>query len=124
MLKALVAGDLNNLAQLLKATNRLSEAEPLMRRALAIDEQSYGAEHPHVAIDLNNLASLLQATNRLSEAEPLMAQALVIFHTSLGNEHPNTQTVMRNYQLLLQAMGLTEDEAIAKTQSKLRGDVQ
>ena len=36
----------NNLAQLLQATNRLAEAEPLMRRALAIDEQSYGTEHP------------------------------------------------------------------------------
>ena len=41
-----VARDLNNLAQLLQATNRLAEAEPLMRRALAIDEQSYGKDHP------------------------------------------------------------------------------
>ena len=31
---------LNNLASLLYDTNRLAEAEPLMRRALAIDEQS------------------------------------------------------------------------------------
>ena len=51
--------DLNNLAQLLKATNRLAEAEPLMRRALAIDEKSYGPDHPKVAIRLNNLAELL-----------------------------------------------------------------
>jgi hypothetical protein len=36
-----VAGDLNNLALLLQATNRLGEAEPLMRRALSIDEKSY-----------------------------------------------------------------------------------
>ena len=35
---------LNNLAQLLKATNRMGEAEPLMRRALKIDEASFG-EH-------------------------------------------------------------------------------
>ena len=35
-----MARDLNNLAQLLQATNRLEEAEPLMRRALAIDEKS------------------------------------------------------------------------------------
>ena len=42
--------DLNNLAQLLQDTNRLAEAEPLMRRALAIDEKSYGADHPQVAI--------------------------------------------------------------------------
>jgi hypothetical protein len=32
-----VAVDLNNLASLLQATNRLSEAESLMRRALAIE---------------------------------------------------------------------------------------
>src|SRR5689334_5517366 len=37
---------LNNLAQLLQDTNRLSEAEPLMRRALAIAEKSYGPAHP------------------------------------------------------------------------------
>ena len=42
-----------------KATNRLSEAEPLMRRALAIDEKSFGPDHPNVARDLNNLAVLL-----------------------------------------------------------------
>ena len=41
--------DLNNLAQLLQATNRLAEAEPLMRRALAIDEKSFGPDHPDVA---------------------------------------------------------------------------
>ena len=40
---------LNNLALLLGATNRLAEAEPLYRRALAIDEKSFGPEHPNVA---------------------------------------------------------------------------
>ena len=81
--------DLNNLAQLLQATNRLAEAEPLMRRALAIDEDSFGPEHPNVAIDLNNLAQLLQATNRLAEAEPLMRRALAIDEASFGPDHPN-----------------------------------
>ena len=79
---------LNNLAQLLKATNRLAEAEPLMRRALAIDEQSYGPDHPDVATDLNNLAQLLQDTNRLAEAEPLMRRALAIDEQSFGPDHP------------------------------------
>jgi len=64
------------------------------------------------------------ATDRLEMAEPLMAAALVIFRDSFGNEHPKTQTVMQNYQLLLVKMGLTEDEAHAKIQAKLRGDVQ
>lgn len=75
-----------------------------MRRALAIDERSYGSDHPAVGSDLNNLATLLQATNRLSEAEPLMRRAVAIVETSLGLEHPNTVIVMRNYAELLRAM--------------------
>jgi hypothetical protein len=41
-----VSRDLKNLAALLKDTNRLSEAEPLYRRALAIGEKSSGPDHP------------------------------------------------------------------------------
>jgi hypothetical protein len=99
------------------ATNRLSEAEPLMRRALAIDEAGYGKDHPKVATDLNNLAMLLQATNRLAEAEPLMALGFAVFWKSLGFDHPNTQSVRRNYIALLQEMGLPEPEIQAKLQA-------
>ncbi len=53
----------DQLGALLFAKADYAEAEPLMRRALAIDEQSYGPDHPNVAIRLNNLAQLLQATN-------------------------------------------------------------
>jgi hypothetical protein len=63
-----VATGLDNLAGLLSATNRLAEAEPLYRHALAIDEKSFGTEHPKAATGLNNLAWLLSATNRLAEA--------------------------------------------------------
>ena len=59
------SGDtLNNLALLLHRTNRLAEAEPLFRRALALSEASYGRNHPQVAIRLNNLAALLCDTKR------------------------------------------------------------
>ncbi len=61
---------------LLYSQARYAESEPLMRRALSIDEKSYGSEHPKVAIDLDNLAQLLQA--RLGEAEPLMKRPLAI----------------------------------------------
>ena len=66
------------LGLLLKDTNRLEEAELLMRRALEIDTASFGGHHPAVARDLNNLGQLLKDTNRLEEAEPLMRQALDI----------------------------------------------
>ena len=67
-----------------------------MRRALAIDREKLGPEHPDVAIDLNNLAQLLQATNRLEEAEPLMRRALAIDEKSYGPEHPNVAIDLNN----------------------------
>ena len=112
-----VAIRLNNLAQLLQATNRLAEAEPLIRTALAIDEQSYGKDHPDVAIDLNNLAQLLQATNRPAEAEPLMRRCLEItknFRAATAYEHPNAQLYVANYRDLLQALNLSDEEIAAR----------
>jgi len=76
-----------------------------MHRALAIDEASYGADHPNVAIRLNNLGRLLEATNRLFVAEPLMRRALAIFEASLGPDHPNTATVRGNLAALEAALG-------------------
>jgi len=107
---AILAVALNDLAALLKDTNRLAEAEPLLRRALAIDEHSFGPDHPDVAIDLNNLAMLLQATNRLAEAEPLLRRALSIFLDSTrrtGYEHPYLRTAMGNYSSILETLGST-----------------
>jgi tetratricopeptide (TPR) repeat protein len=83
-----VARNLTGLALLLEATNRFSEAEPLVRRALAIDE-SLGPDDPNVASDLNNLAGLLQYTDRYAEAEPLARRALAIQAKNLGPDHPD-----------------------------------
>ena len=90
---------------MLYAANRLGEAEPLFRRALAIDEASYGPDHPTVATRLNNLASLLYATNRLGEAEPLYRRALAILEASYGPDHPNTVTARENLAWLEAAHG-------------------
>ena len=79
----------------------MAEAEPLYRRALAIDERSYGPDHPDVARALNNLAELLQATNRLAEAEPLYRRALAIDERSYGPDHPTV--ALNNLAELLQA---------------------
>jgi hypothetical protein len=64
------SANLNFLAALLQATGRLSEAEPLKRRALGIPEASSGPDHPSVVRDRENLAELLAATIRTGEAEP------------------------------------------------------
>ena len=97
---------LGNFGHLLATTNCLSEAEPLLRRALAIDEKSFGPEHPNVAICLNNLARLLQETSRLSEAEPLMRQVVSILEKverDTGHLHPNYAGSLNNLAALLRA---------------------
>ena len=66
-----MARDLNNLAQLLQATNRLEEAEPLMKRVLLIIlafTRSTGHVHPHLKQACVNYITLLQARD-LSDEE-------------------------------------------------------
>ncbi|MEX2596345.1 MAG: tetratricopeptide repeat protein, partial [Salibacteraceae bacterium] len=108
-----VARDLNNLAMLLKNTNRLKEAEPLYERALKIDEKTYGRDHPNVAIRLNNIAMLLKKTNCLKEAELLErrgVEILINFSQTTGHQHPHLLTFTKNYVGLLSAMGWSEDQ--------------
>ena len=78
------------------------EAEPIMRRALTINEQSFGEKHPRVAVDLSNLAQLLQDTNRYVEAEPIMRRTLTIAEQSFGEKHPTVAIRLNNLALLLQ----------------------
>jgi hypothetical protein len=47
---------LSNLGVLFDVKADYAEAEKLKRRALAIEEKSYGSDHPNVAVHLNNLA--------------------------------------------------------------------
>jgi hypothetical protein len=84
-----------------------------MRRALDIDEKSYGPAHPDVARDLNNLAQLLKATNRLSEAEDLSRRCVVIhlkFTHLTGYLHPNLRAAFGNYLSLAAEMALNQNE--------------
>jgi tetratricopeptide (TPR) repeat protein len=94
---------MNQLGALLYAKALHAEAEPLLRRALAIHDKSFGPDHPAVATDLSNLAVLLQATNRLAEAEPLLRRALAIHDKSFGPDHPAVAIDLNNLAQLLQA---------------------
>jgi len=109
------AACLNNRALLLHHTNRLTEAEPLFRRALEIWEKSLGQDHPQVATAFNNLAALLQAANRPTEAEPLYRRALAIDEASYGPDHPDVARDLNNLAALLQATNrLTEAEPLCQ----------
>ena len=92
-----------------------AEAEPLMRRGLAIVEQQFGLDHPDVARDLNRLATLLQDTNRLTEAEALWRRALAINEKHLGPDHPEVATVLNNLAWFLdEASRFAEAEPLVR----------
>jgi tetratricopeptide (TPR) repeat protein/cellulose biosynthesis protein BcsQ len=66
---------LNYLAELLRLTKRLFEAEQLYRRAL-LRELASDPSDPAVVSTYNNLAAVLREMGRLSEAEEVYRQAL------------------------------------------------
>ncbi len=73
-----LALSLNNLARLYKTQGNYAQAEPLLRRALAIREKVLGSEHPDVASVLENYAVLLHRLNRHAKADKMEARAQAI----------------------------------------------
>lgn len=67
--------DLNHAALELRKQGKLADAEPLLRQALAIDEQDRGATHPKIPHRLNNLCTVLIPQGKLAEAKSLLARA-------------------------------------------------
>ncbi|MFY9825141.1 MAG: tetratricopeptide repeat protein [Thermoanaerobaculia bacterium] len=113
---------MNQLEQYLKAKGLYAEAEPLIRRSLAIEEE-LDLNSSEVAIRLNNLALLLQATNRLAEAEPLMRRVVEIMEVSLGQSHPNVATALNNLAQLLQDTNrLAEAESLMRRALRIDED--
>jgi tetratricopeptide (TPR) repeat protein len=103
----------SNLGTLFQAKAAYAQAEPLIRRALAIDETSYGPDHPNAAARLNNLANFLRETNRAKEAEPLIRRALEITERSYGAEHPDVAIRLNVLAVLLYTDGrLAEAEPL------------
>ena len=100
---------MDDLGRFLHAKALYSEAESLMRRALAIDEAFFGSEHQRVAIDLTSLALLLRERNRQVEAEPLMRRALTINEARFGPESPEAATSLNNLAMVIKGPNRQEE---------------
>jgi tetratricopeptide (TPR) repeat protein len=83
-----------------------ARARPLAERALAIDETSYGPEHPKVATSRNNLALILKDLGDPTEARKLMERALAIDEVAYGPNHPKVATRRNNLAMILQDLGI------------------
>ena len=100
---------LNNLGQVAKVQGRYAEAEPLIKRSLAIREKVLGRDHPDVARSLNNLAELYERQGRYADAEPLFERALAVRERAVGPDHPDTARSMNNLAAFYAASGLPAD---------------
>lgn len=105
----LIVRALDSQAQLFHDMNRLAEAEPMLRRALAVNEAARGVNHPSMTIHLNNLGLLLKDTNRLAEAELMVRRALAIDEAAYGANNPTVSVDLNNLAQLLQETNRLEE---------------
>jgi tetratricopeptide (TPR) repeat protein len=88
---------------------RHASAEPLFRRALAIDEKALGPDHRDVAKSAGLLARIYRNLGRYADAEPLFKRAFAIFEKTLGPDRPNVSISLNNRAELYRAQGRYAD---------------
>jgi tetratricopeptide (TPR) repeat protein len=100
---------LKSLADLYNDQKKVTEAEPLYQRLLAIEEKIQGSDHPDVATTLYRLAKLYHAQGKTTGAEPLYQRALAIKDRVLGPTHPDVVMILESYGALLREMNRTDN---------------
>jgi tetratricopeptide (TPR) repeat protein len=88
---------LERLSMLYYKQGRYLEAEPLLQKALTLQQQLLGPDHPDVAQSFNNLANLYKSQGRYSEAEPLYLQSLEILEHQSDSDHLNVSAILNNF---------------------------
>jgi tetratricopeptide (TPR) repeat protein len=95
-----LAGALNNLAQLYGDVGRDTDAEPMLKRSIAILEKIVGLDSVAMAPELTNLGALYERQGRYAEAEPLFKRALLLCQKSRGPNHPDVGRSLNNLATL------------------------
>jgi serine/threonine protein kinase/phage tail protein X len=107
------AGVRDTIGTTLQGLGRYDDAEPNLRKSLAIRRAALPAGHPDIAFGLNSLALLLQAQHKLAEAEPLYRESLQIRRAAHPAGHPDIATSLNNLAMLLKDQNkLTEAEPL------------
>jgi tetratricopeptide (TPR) repeat protein len=73
-----------------------------VRRALAIRQNHFGAQHPLTAQNLSNLGVILGAEKKYEEGEKVLQQAIAIEQDALGPDHPAISANLKNLAVLYQ----------------------
>ncbi len=92
-------------AHFLQLNAKYEKAELLYRRAMKINWNEDGLEHPDAAVCLINLGELLINKGDYEGAEPVLRQAIAVNETVFGTEHSGTARAMNGLAVLLYKKG-------------------
>jgi tetratricopeptide (TPR) repeat protein/CHAT domain-containing protein len=81
------------------------EAETLMRRVVALEEETYGVGHLETMVPYNNLSGILIELGRHEEAAAVLLKAMEINQAHFEPTHPLYATQMANLASVYQQMG-------------------
>ncbi|MGI9386789.1 MAG: tetratricopeptide repeat protein, partial [Methyloligellaceae bacterium] len=96
---------IDNLANIYRLQGRYVEAEPLLKRALAIREKTLRNDHPDIAASFNSLASLYLSDGRYWKAEPLFKRTFTLWEKAFGGDDPRVGTTLNNLASLYRSQG-------------------
>lgn len=99
-----IAGTLHNLATSYRLQGRSAEAEPLLKRALEINETAYGAEHRTVATSFADLGGFYLDSKRYDEALTFYERSLEV-EKALGAENLRVAKTLELYAAALRKKG-------------------
>jgi len=101
------------LMTILATQGKYEEAVTEARRALTLNEQAFGPDHPTVATSLSHLGNVLGDLGKHAEAEVEHRKALAILEKAVGPEHPDVAMARDNLGTALYHLG-RDDEAVAE----------
>ncbi|MFO8006598.1 MAG: FxSxx-COOH system tetratricopeptide repeat protein [Candidatus Brocadiia bacterium] len=96
---------LNQAGVHLRSRALLSQARNAHQRALKVDLEAYGPDHPAVATDLNNLATVLKEQGDLEGAKEKLERALKVDLEAYGPDHRAVARDLNNLATVLQDQG-------------------
>ena len=92
---------------------KLTEAEPMLQRALASYEKALGKDHISTLATVNNLGLLYHIQGKLAKAESMYQRALASYEKALVKDHTSVFDTVNNLGVLYRDQGkLTKAESM------------
>ena len=96
---------LNTAGSYMETRAEFTSAKGLYERALAVDEKTYGPDHPTVATRVNNLGMVLRVLGDLEAARNHFERALAIDEKAYGPDYPDVARDVNNLASVLLDLG-------------------